>query len=100
MDETRQNENQGSSRFPLMRPKWYRIYPSFANEREWWSIDEGKQDTARHCFKVIFDGAYPGSTDLDLHAPAYSPKAWVVVYGILRETHDNQGRRVFLITKK
>ena len=103
MDERNKNEITGKSSVPVAKAKWYRIYVnSFADEYELWSVDEGTLDTEIRCFKIIFAAGYqPGTTNVDLTADsAKEPRAWISVYGVLRELMDNKNRKVILITRK
>lgn len=98
-----ENPTTCNGSFPLVkRPRWYRVYVNnFDNENFLWSVDEGTQETERHCFKVIWAPDQPSSTHTDLTAhPKEQPRAWIAVYGVLREAKDNKGRVVLLIMRK
>ena len=82
--------------------KWYRYYVNnFSDENTLWSVDEGTQESERHCFKVICASDLPTSTYTDLKADSIKePRAWVSVCGVLRELTDAKGRIVIVISKK
>ena len=86
----------------MLGAKWYRVYVnSFVDENKLWSVDEGTSETEKQCFKVILASEKPVASGTFIAAhPTREARAWLSVYGVLREITDARGRVVITITRR
>ncbi len=103
MDTLYRDEVKNARSVSVRTAKWYRVYADKCTDDEStiWAVDEGTSETERFCFKVIMASAKPIATDTFLSAnPNSEVKAWITVFGVLREQTDSKGRTVITITRK